>query len=296
MKNFFHVKNLKEFVGIKMMLKILREPLTGKELYLKTNIEVLKLWKLCKLSDEIEIKSVATHYLRLERKIPQYARFSPSIQREFITYSVIGLKGDEKIDKKSKELKNKIIEISSNKFKIAEKFVSSFSNEACFIIAGDVALNMAHSEPREEKSTGELVNGSDLDIVAITLDNFDISRLDKEMHIKKYVYLKTYKEEVDYIVKPLSKVEKQAKFESFEDMVACKILNEGKFLYGNVEIFKEVKKILKKNKIPKKIKNLEKKAKKFREKAEKILLSKDKISKKEYDLYFSTTQEFSEIF
>jgi hypothetical protein len=43
-------------------------------------------------------------------------------------------------------------------------------NQTCFIIAGDVVFGMAHAEPRPEASTGELVKGSDLDIIVIADD------------------------------------------------------------------------------------------------------------------------------
>lgn len=267
--------------------------LTGKELQEITGIETFDLWRACK-SLEIELKSIAKHYLRLDRKIPGYVRLSPSIQREFLTYTIVGV-DKEKVEERSEELKKEIVNISQRKLLLAKKFVESFTDKACYIIGGDVVFDMAHSEPRPERSTGELVRGSDLDIIVIVEDDYDFKPLDKAIHDKKYLFLKTYREEVDYIVKNISKVRKQVKFESFEDKVACKILTEGKFLYGNKEIYKEVKNLLRENKIPEKINKLEQKARKFREEIEKMLLTKEKISESDY-IYFLTTEEESEIF
>lgn len=52
----------------------------------------------------------------------------------------------------------------------------------------------------------------------------------------------------------------QLKFDSFESMVAAKIFDEGKFLYGNWDIFQKVKQLLFEKGIPEKIAALEEKA------------------------------------
>jgi hypothetical protein len=40
------------------------------------------------------------------------------------------------------------------------------------------------------------------------------------------------REEIDYVVKDLDRVREQMRFDTFKRMVACKILQEGIFLYG----------------------------------------------------------------
>jgi len=134
----------------------------------------------------------------------------------------------------------------------------------CCIIAGDVVYDMAHLEPRPESSTGKLVNGSDLDIVVVTQDLSDdiVSNLDQSIYSQKSFLLRnpSYQEEIDYVVKDISKVKEQLKFDSFDSMVASKILHEGKFLYGNFDIFKKVKKMLLNEGIPEKMEALEKAA------------------------------------
>ncbi|MDI6654337.1 MAG: hypothetical protein QME59_00410, partial [Candidatus Hydrothermarchaeota archaeon] len=162
------------------ILSILEKgPLTGRELYELTGIEIFELWRRCN-SEDLTIKKVGRHYLRFDKDVGGYARLSPAIQREFLTYSVIGLKKDEaKVRQKARKLDLEIKKISRRKFKLAKgavaeiaKKLTGVQTQTCFIIGGDVAIGMAHSNPRPERSTGELVAGSDLDIIVITRDDF----------------------------------------------------------------------------------------------------------------------------
>lgn len=288
------------------LLRILAEkgPLTGRELYELTGIDVFELWRRCD-SEDLTIKKVGKCYLRFDRNVEGYARLSPAIQREFLTYSIIGLKKDAaKVKQKVRELDAEIKKISRRKFglaknavaEIAEKF-TSVQTQTCFIIGGDVAIEMAHDNPRPERSTGELVAGSDLDIVVITRDDFSgLKELDEAMHKTKAALLKLHREEIDYKIKSLSKVAEQVKFDTFEHIVACKIMNEAKFLYGSKSIYKQVLRILKESSVPEKLKKLEKIAIEKRKEAEEYLLQKGKISEEEYFKLFTTTEEFGEIF
>lgn len=82
------------------------------------------------------------------------------------------------MQKKADLLRQEIINISKRKFELAREVITKIVESqatptiikagVCFIIAGDVAYEMSHLEPRLELSTGELVNGSDLDIVVVT--------------------------------------------------------------------------------------------------------------------------------
>lgn len=288
------------------LLRILAEkgPLTGRGLYELTGIDAFELWRRCN-SEDLTIKKVGRHYLRFDKDVEGYARLSPAIQREFLTYSIIGLKKDAaKVRQKARKLSLEIKKISQQKFglaknavaEIAEKF-TSVQTQTCFIIGGDVAIEMAHDNPRPERSTGELVAGSDLDIVVITRDDFSgLKELDEAMHKTKAALLKLHREEIDYKIKSLSKVAEQAKFDTFEHIIACKIMNEAKFLYGSRDIYRQMLKILKKNSVPKKLEKLEKIAVEKRKEAEEYLLQKGKISEEEYFKLFTTTEEFGEIF
>jgi hypothetical protein len=266
----------------------------------------------CRLSKDLTIRIVGTRYLRFDRKIDGYARLSPSILREFLTYSIIGLSSDpESLNNRSKELISHIEKTSRAKSELAFNFVSSITNtmgddilikeKTCFIIAGDIVFNMAHDVPRPERSTGKLVRGSDIDIVVIVDDLLPdklMKRLDDEIfREKRNLLINPYiREEIDYIVKRFARVKEQVKFDTFKHMVACKILSEGTFLYGSEKIFNRAKTLLREHGIIEKISNLEARANAFRDKAEEYLTHEALGKIKEEDLYLFYPTEESEEF
>lgn len=297
------------------ILTLLREkrPQTGAELLELTTANVFTLWRACRRSQEIHYETIGRRFLRLDRAIEGYARLSPSIQREFLTYTLVGLKGQLQMLKARVDgLNQDIKRVSGAKFNLAKESISStvslledrnhILNNVCFIIAGDIAYEMAHSVPRPEKSTGKIVMGSDLDIITIVNDDFSqeaTEALDKAIYQEKYRLLvhPNFREEIDYIIKNVSKVRVQLKFDRFEHMVACKLLHEGKFLYGSQSIFQTIKDLVKEYKIPQKLKELENKASENRKKAESYLLDQvDGLSEKEFQKLFYTKEEGEEIF
>lgn len=287
-------------------------PLTGKEIQEKLKGDEFAIWKYCVTSPDIITKIVGERYLRLDPQVQEYARLSPSIIREFYNYTIVGtINQKSEIDNRAKQLYNEIIEISNDKLNIAKEFIvktvemlnisHKFNECAVAIIAGDVVYNMSNREPRPEFSTGKIVQGSDLDIVIITdnLDNEDINLLDNAIYQKKYMLLRNpeYREEVDYIIKDMSKVKEQLKFVSFKDMVACKILNEGQYLYGNYDLFVQMKSELEKEDIPNKLKSLEEKAIMERKNAEQSLINDSSLlTTDEIAQLFYTTSEKEEFF
>lgn len=295
----------------KEIIKIIEEkgPLTGSELSSFIRENPLLLLRSCRLSNELTVKIVGNRYLRLDRRVDGYARLSPSILREFLTYSVIGLPRDqESLRIKAIEVKDRIEKISRSKSDLAYNIMSSVmsrmdygaSEYVTFIIAGDIVFNMAHDIPRPERSTGKLVKGSDMDIVVIAKDEIPdrlMTRLDEEIYKEKYhLLINPYdREEIDYIVKKISKVSNQVKFDTFKNQVACKILYEGTFLYGNEELFHNVKQMLAKNGIREKIEGMEKRAKEFRRKAEDCLMGDDpQKAMEENSFLFFPTEESEE--
>jgi hypothetical protein len=296
------------------ILKALSEkgPLTGRELYDITGANLFDLWKWCKSDGRVSLRRVGHRYLRFDRNIEGYARLSPSIQREFFTYTVIGLRGDDKDIHKRAEAVNRGIErISREKLALARKRMGEvleklpglkayIMENACFIIGGDVPLGMAHDDPRPEVSTGILVTGSDLDIVVITVKDFNpeaLKALDEGIHEMKYRLLKQpqKKVEIDYVIKSIAKVEAQAKLSAFEDLVACKIIEESEFLLGNQGIYEAVRDIMREHGVPNKLAELEEVAKVRRKAAEELLLKKEEVTEDDLKL-FATSEEFEEIF
>ena len=262
-------------------------PLTGRELRSKSGISELPLWRACSSSPGIVSRTFGTRYLRLDRAVEGYARLSPSIKREFLTYTVIGLEKDlPEIERMIASLRAKFKAVSGEKFMLALGTVKravesledrdSVMSRSCFIIAGDVVYDMAHTEPRPECSTGELVRGSDLDIIIITegLPGNVLSALDKAVYREKYYLLKhpSYQEEIDYIIKDTAAVSRQLQFDTFKSMVACKILDEGRFLYGNELVFSKIKGMLLEKGLPARLKDMEARASSDRKDAELSLL------------------------
>src|SRR4030042_5360393 len=99
-------------------------PLTGKELCDKTLLDELSLWRICSKSDEIILETFGKRFLRLDMRVEGYGRLSPSLKREFLTYTVIGLKKDSrKIDERAESLYSKIKNISRQKLELAREII-----------------------------------------------------------------------------------------------------------------------------------------------------------------------------
>jgi hypothetical protein len=285
-----------------------RGPLTGSEILESTGGDGLLLWRTCKLSKSLNIRTIGMRYLRLDRRIEGFARLSPSILREFLTYSVIGHAQDEStLFQKANEVGSHVEAVSRAKSEVAYSVVSSLvgkleselpiHNQVCFIIAGDIVYNMAHDVPRPERSTGKLVKGSDMDLVVVVDDQFpkaSVERMDEAIYKEKYRLLITphLREEIDYIVKNLERVREQVRFDTFKHMVACKLLQEGTLLYGSEEVFHTLKTMLRDHGVTQKLKELESKARIFRKEAEDYLLTEDpqKIREESLNLFYPTEE------
>jgi len=274
-------------------VNLLREtgPQTGWQLLEKTRMEALPLWQMCRQAAELRIACVGKRFLRLDRNVEGYARLSPSIRREFLTYTVLGLENQAaEIEAKAQGLKQEIREISRAKFDLAREAMDdtvrslpewkSVQQQICFIIAGDISYGMAHAVPRPEVSTGRMVRGSDLDIVVIAEDGVDrmaLKALDDAILKKKYFLIvhPDYQEEIDYLVKNISRVRQQLAFDTFPHMVASKIIHEGAFLYGSAGVFEAVKSMVGEFGVPAKLALLEEHAGEERREAESSLLQTD---------------------
>ncbi|MFH1491103.1 MAG: hypothetical protein ABII06_19525 [Pseudomonadota bacterium] len=289
-----------------------RGPLTGQELLESIGGDGLILWRTCRLSGSLSIRRIGTRYLRLDRRLKDYARLSPSILREFLTYSVVGLASDPDPTRvKAEGILSKIEQVSRAKSELAYHIVSSLGsrlenelpiqNQVCFILAGDIVYNMAHDVPRPERSTGKLVRGSDMDLVVIVGNRVPealVNRLDEAIFQEKYRLLITphLREEIDYVVKNLDRFREQVRFDSFKHMVACKILHEGTLLYGSDEIFQKAKSLLREHGVVRELNTMEAKALEFRAGAEEVLLHEDIERIRDEHMYLFYPTEESEEF
>jgi len=288
------------------IVRVIREqgPLTGFELLKQVNGDMFQVWRHCMLSQGLLIQTIGPRYLRLDRRVEGFARLSPSILREFLTYSVIGpVRDPGSTLRKVDEIRRHIEQVSRSKSELAYEIISS-AMERCdlsgpageqlaVLIAGDIVYNMAHDVPRPERSTGRLVKGSDMDVVVVVDDRFPkgmIVRLDDAIYQEKQRILMTphLREEIDYIVKDMGRVREQMRFDTFKRMVACKILQEGTLLYGSEALFCAIKTMLKETSVTEQLAALEDRATIFREAALRELLDGDPEAMKEsfQDLFY----------
>ncbi|RPI74694.1 MAG: hypothetical protein EHM45_17745 [Desulfobacteraceae bacterium] len=264
-------------------------PLTGQELLEHLQIDKLLLWRTCRSAGHLTIRIVGTRYIRFDRRMEASVRLSPSILREFLTYSLVGLKENPVLlEEKAQELSRQIRAISHSKSQLIFNIISALAanlaleaellDQVCFILAGDIVYQMAHNVPRPERSTGKMVRGSDIDLVVIVDDAFPTAlaqRLDAAIFEEKRRLLLTphMMEEIDYVVKNLEKVREQCCFETFKHRVACKILNEGTFLFGSARLFQYVKNLLKQEGLVQKLNQMQHQAETLRKEAETLLLT-----------------------
>jgi hypothetical protein len=171
----------------------------------------------------------------------------------------------------------------------------------CAIIAGDVVYGMAHDTPRPERSTQKPVNGSDMDLVFVTTDDVPDEfrrRLDEAVYQEKLRLLMTphMREEIDYVVKNIDKIEKQIAFDTFPHMVACKILWEGELLFGSKTLFKKIKEMINEKGVAGRLESMKRKAVQFRKSAEVILMESGPLNDPGSGLFLFYPVEESEEF
>ncbi|ABK18588.1 hypothetical protein [Syntrophobacter fumaroxidans] len=292
------------------LLRLIEEkgPLTGSEILETLRGTSLALWKTCCLSARLQVRVLGSRYLRLDRRVEGFARLSPSILREFMTYTVVGLAGNaEALDRRADAIIGHIREVSRAKLALAQRIVGDLQNRlaerwpregrVCFIIAGDIVYDMAHDVPRPEQSIGEMVNGSDIDLVVVSDDGISegfLKELDAAIYKEKYYTLiaPSVREEIDYVVKNMERVREQMLFDTFKRMVACKILQEGMLLAGSRPLFDEIKGMLTARGVTAKLKEMEAEAGTFRRNAREYLLNTDssRISRDDLNLFYTTEE------
>jgi hypothetical protein len=287
-------------------------PLTGAALHEALGGEAFPLWRTCRLSPSLACRRVGRRYLRFDRRVDGYARLSPSILREFLTYTVVGLASDPiAIERRAAELEAHVREVSRRKLELATRILTDIvgrlggevapESRFCALLAGDIVYEMAHDVHRPERSTGALVYGSDLDIVVMVTDDAPeelIAQLDHAIYRQKGSYLRNpaFREEIDYVVKRFAKLEEQAGFDTFSRMVACKILDEAVLLCGSPQLFAAGKALLAERGIIGRLRALEQTAGQKREELEKHLLATEETALRREDAAGFYTDDEAEEF
>lgn len=231
-------------------------PQIGKELAAAMpDVPVLALWQACYRSQKFHVSHFASYYLRFDITREDKVRLSPSILRDFLSFSLFGLPGqrDLMIERQG-TLANMHREISLEKLSVAQQamkqlFVSlgkDIRSQLCAFIAGDLAYYLAHNEPREHAASGEMVKGSDVDIIIILSESLPDEvkeRIDTEMIALKNFYLRhpEYRHEIDFICKRKSVMERQFQYSDIHDKIASKIAYESMFLGGSLTLYMEVR-------------------------------------------------------
>ena len=286
-------------------------PLTGAELAAAGGFAgVLDLWRACH-APGILLRRTGRRYLRLDSAVAGYARLSPSIRREFLTYTLVGLENQRAaLEARAAALDANAAAISREKIDLARESIcmamaelpdeARLLRDAAFLIAGDVTYQMAHRVPRPEKSSGRMVRGSDLDVIVVVADDLSEAAcrsLDDAIYRQKH-YLLTHpdhREEIDYVLKPLEKVRLQLACDRFDHMVACKILCECRLLYGSPFLYDEILKLVDASGARAKLAALQAAAEAERAEAERILLDPAACAKNHLHLFY-TREESEEIY
>ena len=230
-------------------------PMLGKELCDRLpHFNNLELWQACFKCDDVLISHFSRYYLRYDITREDSIRLSPSILRDFLSFTLFSTSGQrEQVIDRQVLLSNHHRQVSMQKMRIARRMLRLIMKKIppdlhhimCAFIAGDIAYFLAHREPREVAAIGEMVNGSDIDIIIVHsgLPQEIIDLIDQEMMSFKLYYLRhpDYREEVDYICKSKETMFGQLAYQTIDQKIASKIAYEAIFLAGSVELFSEIK-------------------------------------------------------
>lgn len=211
----------------------------------------IDLWKVCFQSNLFRITNCARYYLRYDITRENGLRLSPSILRDFLTFSLISLSEQRAVAiERSTRLANRHREISRRKMGIARKAIMALDQDirehlhqnACFFISGDVAYFLGHDVPRTHSELETNVNGSDVDILVVYNRQMDPKILeDAEALFLKFksraLRDPEIAEEIDFLFKPVERMIEQLGYSNIHEKIASKILYESFYLYGSMELY-----------------------------------------------------------
>lgn len=229
-------------------------PLRGKGLHARLgDVEYLPLWQACFRSEKLQISQFSRYYLRYDITREDMIRISPSILRDFLSFTIISLPEQrDQVLERLVRLSNQHRDISIWKMGIARRIMMGVVDvleprkldKVCGFLAGDLTYFLGHSEPRHVPSIGKTVNGSDIDIIIVHdgLSEEDEKAMDDVVMASKNYYLRhpDYNQEVDYIIKSMDKLMGQFGYQSIKDKIASKIVYESLFLAGSIGLYDRV--------------------------------------------------------
>ena len=230
-------------------------PMIGKELVeVFPDLPPISMWQACFQSQTMSVSHFASYYLRYDIGRADQVRLSPSILRDFLSFTLFGLPSQrEQMVERQATLANSHREMSREKIMVAQQVASNVllelggldGDKVCIFVAGDLSYFLAHNEPREHEASGEMVRGSDIDVIIVHdgLDEDAVERIEREMKAMKSFYLKhpRYRHELDYICKPISKMLHQLHYIDIHDKIASKIAYESLFLGGSLALYTSIR-------------------------------------------------------
>lgn len=245
---------MKQASDIELILKKCG-PLTGSQLAEKLpNLSSIAIWRACHNSDKFRITNCARYYLRYDILRDNQLRLSPSILRDFLTFSLVYLPEQtvENVETATR-LANRFRSISLEKLSWArqallqlEPDLQKVLNDHCVVfLSGDIAYFLAHKTPRQHSTLSVPIMGSDIDIVIIANNGAPkeaIEKIEADFLLIKKIFLMTphIREELDFIVKPIDKMIGQLGYRDIHDKIASKILYESYFLMGRVDVYQNL--------------------------------------------------------
>jgi hypothetical protein len=235
-----------------------RGPLLGRELLESLGpVDQFELWRSCFTFDTLQISSFARYYLRYDISRAEYIRLSPSIIRDFLTYTIVALPHQRSdLHRRHLILCNQHRDISLSKVRIVTELfreiegrLSDASRRSiCAFVAGDIAYFMGHAEQRPSVS-GKIMSGSDIDIIIVHTKDAaaeDLKLIDQSLTMRKAQLLKhpDYRQELDFIIKPIERVAQQVGYETIDDKIASKIIFESLLIWGSSDVYLRLKDLL----------------------------------------------------
>lgn len=243
---------------------------SGQELFSQFGNKYFELWRTTTNSLRLASCHFGRYYLRVDANIDGYARLSPSILRNFLTYSRVSRLTDFKHalveGQKQRQLHHNM---SDKKRQIAVRMLDEtlgpdLLKRVGILIAGDVCRGMAHEVPRPERASGEIVNGSDIDLILVmeTEDTALRQELESRLLKAKSIYLRhpALREEIDFVVNSVAHYQTVGVFETPKQMISCKAALEGQVIAGNRQIIEDTRAVLTTSDIPRKVLDMSERA------------------------------------
>ena len=234
-------------------------PITGGALSARLDesgeaVSPIALWRTVYSVRRFRIYNCARYYLRYDILRGNELRLSPSILRDFLTFSLVYMP-EQKVSvvEAGTRLANRHRAISLRKLgrarqallKLPKDLQDVITRHCVVFLSGDVAYYLAHDTPRRHAQLQTPLKGSDIDIVIVTNAEAPpdkMRQIESELLTIKKIYLltPTIREEIDFIVKPIDRMMEQLAYTTIHDKIASKILYESYFLMGRTDMYESM--------------------------------------------------------